>query len=535
MAPSYKEVDTIWAGTDDGLIHITRDGGKTWKNITPPQLKPWSKVSVIEASHFDAGTAYAAINSFRLDDLRPHIFRTRDYGANWQEINNGITDNSASNVVREDPVRKGLLFAATENSVYVSFNDGESWQPLQLNLPHTSMRDLTIHGDDLIVGTHGRSFWILDDITPLRQLNDEVAQGPAFLFTPQGAIRWRWNRNPDTPLPPEVPAGKNPPDGAIIDYYLSAAAKGPVTLDILTADGNPRLVRHYSSADKPESIDKLAGQHPIPMYWVRPKEVLFTQPGMHRFVWDLHWAPPKTLEHEFPISAILHDTPLNPLGARPLPGKYKVELTVDGKRFDATFELKMDPRITASRDDLTKQFDMESEAVAGMDDSYESLEQVQSVRAQLKELTPKVHGNTATEFVALDRLCADLEGATQASFFGTPPTGEQPENLSSLNQHYSAILAVADSADVAPTTQANAAFQELENESIRLRKQWSISMSRLSSVESSPARCWSCPSGIFRAPGSCPSSPPSSEGSRTSSTSGARSERSLRSSSSGDK
>ncbi len=473
LAPSFQEVDTIWAGTDDGLIHLTRDGGKSWKNVTPPQLKPWSKVSVIEASHFEAGTAYAAINSFRLDDLRAHIYRTRDFGATWQEITAGIADNSASNVVREDPLRKGLLFAGTEMSVYVSFNDGDSWQPLQLNLPHTSMRDLAIHGDDLIVATHGRSFWILDDIAPLRQLNAELAHAPAFLFTPQEAVRWRWNRNPDTPLPPEVPAGQNPPDGAIIDYYLSGAPATPVTLDILTGDGNPVLVRHYSSADKPESIDKLASEHPIPMYWVRPEQILSAAPGMHRFVWDLHYEAPQALEHEFPISAIFHDTPLIPLGARPLPGNYKVELTVDGKRYTATFHLKMDPRITATAGELAKQFDMESEAVAGMDDSYESLEQVQSVRVQLKDLTPKLHGKAAADAAALDKQCAELEGAAQPNFFGTPPTGKQPENFSSINQHYAAILAVADSADAAPTTQASAAFNELEEESTRLRKHWS--------------------------------------------------------------
>ena len=473
VAPSYQEVDTIWAGTDDGLIHITRDGGKTWKNVTPPQLKPWSKVSIIEASHFDAGTAYAAINSFRLDDLRPHIYRTRDFGANWQEITAGITDKSASNVVREDPVRKGLLFAGTETTVYVSFNDGDSWQPLQLNLPHTSMRDLTVHGDDLIVATHGRSFWILDDLTPLRQLSDQVAHAAVYLFTPQQAIRWRWNRNPDTPLPPEVPAGKNPPDGAIIDYYLSSAAPGPVTLDIFTANENPRLVRHFSSSDKPQSIDKLAGEYPIPMYWVRPENVLSAQPGMHRFVWDLHFAPPKALEHDFPISAILHDTPLTPLGVRPLPGKYKAELTVDGKRYDATFELKMDPRITASESDLAKQFVMESEAVAGMDDSYELLEQVLSVREQLKQVMPRLRGTSATDAATFDRQLAELEGATQPNFYGTPPNGKSPENFSSLNQHYSEMLAVADSTDGAPTVQANRAFQELLSESARLRTRWS--------------------------------------------------------------
>ncbi len=470
VAPSFKEVDTIWVGTDDGFIHITRDGGKTWKNVTPPQLKPWSKVSIIEASHFDSGAAYAAINSFRLDDLHAHIYRTRDFGANWQEIVGGIDDHAASNVVREDPVRKGLLYAGTETSLYVSFNDGDNWQPLQLNLPHTSMRDLTVHGDDLIVGTHGRSFWILDDVTPLRQLADEVAHAPAFLFAPQEAVRWRWNRNPDTPLPPEVPAGKNPPDGAIIDYYLGSSANAPVTLDIFTADASPVLVRHYSSADKPVSIDSLAAEHPIPMYWVRPEQTLSAQAGMHRFVWDLHYTPPKALEREFPISAILHDTPLGPQGARPLPGKYTAELTVDNKKYRSAFSLKMDPRIASSAADLAKQFDMERGATAGMDETYESLEQIHSLRSQLKELLAKLKGKPSADATALDRQFAELEGSAQPNFFGTPPRGKQPENFSSLNQHYSAILAVADSADTAPTTQATIVFQELESESANLRK-----------------------------------------------------------------
>ena len=470
VAPSFKDVDTLWAGTDDGLIHLTRDGGKIWKNVTPPELKPWSKVSIIEASHFDAGTAYAAINSFRLDDLRPHIYRTRDFGVTWQEIVAGIADNAASNVVREDPIRKGLLYAGTETSVYVSFNDGDSWQPLQLNLPHTSMRDLTIHGDDLIVGTHGRSFWILDDVTPLRQLSEEIPHLPAFLFSPQEAVRWRWNRNPDTPLPPEVPAGKNPPDGAIIDYYLATTSTAPVTLDIFTTETKPVLVRHYSSADKPISMDKLAAEHPIPMYWVRPQQILSADAGMRRFVWDLHFEPPKALEHEFPISAILHDTPLMPQGARAIPGKYTVELTADGKKYRSSFMVKMDPRISASAADLAKQFDMETGAVAGMNESYESLEKVQSLRAQLKELLQKLQGKAATEATALDKQLAEVEGSAQPNFFGMPPRGKPPENLSSLNQHFSAILGVADSADAAPTTQAIAAFQELQSEAARLNK-----------------------------------------------------------------
>jgi len=471
VAPSFKEANTIWEGTDDGLIHITRDGGKSWQNVTPPQLKLWSKVSIIEASHFDAGTAYAAINSFRLDDLRAHIYRTRDFGKTWTEITKGIPEGGASNVVREDPVRKGLLYAGTEGSIYVSFNDGDDWQPLQLNLPHTSMRDLAIHGDDLIVATHGRSFWILDDLTPLRQMRADIAKENAYLFAPQEAIRFRWNRNPDTPLPPEFPAGKNPPDGAIIDYYLSSAPSKPVTLEIL--DEQQHLVRRYSSEDKLESMEKIAAEHPIPMYWVRPTQILSAEPGMHRFVWDLHYAPPDSLGHEFPISAILHDTPKYPLGAWAVPGNYTVRLTVDGRVSAQPLAVRMDPRIKTPLADLRKQFEMESGSIEGMNESFEALLQVRSVRAQLKERAAKAgKGALTAAIVTLDKQTAELEGAAQSSFFGLPPGAKQPENFSSMNQHFGGILAVADSADAAPTTQATAVYKELEDALEKLVTRW---------------------------------------------------------------
>jgi photosystem II stability/assembly factor-like uncharacterized protein len=471
VAPSYKEANTIWAGTDDGLMHITRDGGRSWQNVTPPQLKPWSKVSIIEASHFDAGTAYAAINSFRLDDLRAHIYRTRDFGKTWTEISKGIPDGGASNVVREDPERQGLLFAGTEGSVYVSFNDGDDWQPLQLNLPHTSMRDLATHGDDLIVATHGRSFWILDDITPLRQWNAEIAKESAHLFAPETAIRFRWNRNPDTPLPPEFPAGKNPPDGAIIDYYLASPSRSPVTVEVL--DQQNRVVRRYSSTDKPEPMEGIARENPIPMYWVRPMPILSREAGMHRFVWDMHYAPPEALEHEFPISAIYHDTPKYPLGAWALPGNYTVKLTVDGRTYTQPLVVKMDPRITASLADLRKQFGMESGSVEGMNQSYEALAQVRSVRAQLKELAARAgKGRLAEAIATLDKKAAELEGAAQSGFYGSPPRGKQPENFSTLNQHFAGMLAVADSADAAPTSQATAVFGELRTALESLLSVW---------------------------------------------------------------
>ena len=473
LAPSFKEPDTIWAGTDDGLIHITRDGGKAWKNVTPPALTPWAKVSILEASHFDSGTVYAAVNTFRLDDLRPHIFRTRDYGSTWEEIVAGLPENAPINVVREDPQRKGLLFAGTETSVYVSLNEGDSWQPLQFNLPHTSMRDLTIHGDDLVVATHGRSFWILDNITPLRQWNEKLQQQSVILFAPQTALRWRWNRNTDTPLPPEVPAGANPPDGAIIDYYLATNAQGPVTLEILDSTG--AVICSYASTDKPPSMAKLAATHPIPMYWVRPTQILSGEAGMHRFVWNVHYAPPEALEREFPISAIVHNTPLVPLGAWALPGTYTVKLTISGQSYTEPLTLKMDPRITTSLEDLHKQYDLQAGAVEGMDDTYESLEQVKSVRAQIKDRSKDARGKETLgkELAALDSQCAELEGATLHSFYGVPSSGKPSENLSTLNQHFAAILAVADSADAAPTTQATAAYQDLEQSESTLRRRWS--------------------------------------------------------------
>jgi photosystem II stability/assembly factor-like uncharacterized protein len=310
LAPSPKDVNLIWAGTDDGLIQITHDGGKSWQNATPQDLTPWSKVAQMDASHFDTATGYAAINRFRLDDLHPYIYRTHDGGKSWQKIVNGLPDDQPVNTVREDPERKGLLFAGTEGSVYVSLDDGDHWRSLRLNLPTISIRDLVIHADDIVVGTHGRSFWILDNITPLRQLTPQVAAADAYLFAPSVTYRVRRNNNTDTPLLPEEPAGKNPPDGAMIDFLLNSATSSPVVLEI--SDSSGKLVRRFSSADKPDVVDP--NRVNIPTYWIRPEQTLQAQPGMHRFVWDLRYPPPDSLHREYPISAIFHDTPLYPLG-----------------------------------------------------------------------------------------------------------------------------------------------------------------------------------------------------------------------------
>jgi photosystem II stability/assembly factor-like uncharacterized protein len=339
IAPSRLNADVLWAGTDDGLIHVTRDGGKNWKNVTPTAMIPWSKVSQLDTSHFDDQTVYAAINSLRLDDLKPHIYRTHDGGATWTEIVRGLPDGPV-NVVREDPVRKGLLFAGTELAVYVSFNDGDDWQPLRLNMPATSIRDLVVHDTDLVVGTHGRSFWILDDISPLRQMSAEAAAAPAHLFAPRVTYRLPRNTNTDTPLPPEEPAGQNPPDGAILYYTLKSAASA-LRLDI--EDSNGKVVVRFENTDQPRPVPANLN---VPTYWLRPFQPLSAAAGMHRFVWDLHGAPQgggSGRGGQPPISAIIHDTPWGQGEWMP-PGAYTVKLTVDGRTYTQPLMVKPDPR-----------------------------------------------------------------------------------------------------------------------------------------------------------------------------------------------
>jgi len=343
VAPSYIDVNIIWAGTDDGLIHITRDGGKTWQNVTPQDITSWEKIATIDAGRFDKETAYAAVNTLRIDDMHPYIYRTHDGGKTWKKIVNGLPVNAPANTVREDPLRKGLLFAGTECEVFVSFNDGENWFPLRLNMPATSIRDLVIHNDDVVVGTHGRSFWILDDITPLRQITEQVAVAESYLFKPQSAYLLPRNTNTDTPLPPEEPAGKNPPDGAIINYYLRVAASDSVTLEIFDAANN--VVRRFSSTDKPETINERSLA--LPTYWIRQPQILSRDAGSHRFIWNLHYAPPQSSRPSYPISAIYMDTPSSPLGAEVSPGEYIVKLTVNGRSYTQPLTVKPDPRIKA--------------------------------------------------------------------------------------------------------------------------------------------------------------------------------------------
>ncbi|HEX6629561.1 MAG TPA: glycosyl hydrolase, partial [Gemmatimonadaceae bacterium] len=353
IAPSYVSDSVVWAGTDDGLIHVTFDGGKSWRDVTPPALRaaPWSKISIMDAGRHDARTAYAAVNTFRLDDLRPHIWRTHDGGATWAEIVAGIDSGAVVNVVREDPVRRGLLYAGSETQVWVSFDDGDHWRSLRLNMPATSIRDLVVKDQDLVVGTHGRSFWILDDVSPLRQWTDGLTSSDVALVRPATATRWRWNVNTDTPVPPDEPAGENPPDGAIVDYWLRAASATPVTLEVL--DARQRLVRRYSSADTAMAPADVGN---VPAYWIRPTRVLSAAAGLHRFVWDLRWSPPETAGGgSYPIAAIEEDTPREPRGPWVAPGSYTLRLTAGGRTVTQPITVRMDPRVTTSPADLQRQ------------------------------------------------------------------------------------------------------------------------------------------------------------------------------------
>jgi hypothetical protein len=392
------------------------------------------------------------VNRFRLDDLKPHIYRTRDFGRSWTEIVGGLPDGPV-NTVKEDPVRKGLLFAGTEKGVFVSFDDGDHWQPVQMNLPPTSVRDLVIHEDDLVVGTHGRSFWILDDITPLRQMTPASAASEAFLFKPQTTYRVRRSNNPDTPLPPEEPAGQNPPDGAVIDYLLKT--DGKVTLEILDAAGKP--VRKYSSDDKPEPVDPK--ELNVPMYWVRMPKVLSGKAGMHRWVWDLRYAPPPTSSRDYPISAIYQDTPAYPLGTSVLPGTYTVKLTAAGKTMTETLLVKMDPRVKTPPAGLARQFELSRQVCGLMQQGWETLAEIRAFRA--------AHPDTE-----LDRKAAAIAGGGGGGRRGGRGGTGEADNLMRIDGELAGVLAVLDSADAAPTTQAAAAVSDLARAMSAQLKAW---------------------------------------------------------------
>jgi photosystem II stability/assembly factor-like uncharacterized protein len=459
VAPSPLNVNRIWCGTDDGLIHLTTDGGKTWTNVTPPKISAWQKISLIEAGHFDSNTAYAAVNTMRIDDLRPHIFATHDGGKTWPEIANGIPAGQIVNAVREDPERKGLLFAAAEKGIYVSFDDGLNWESLRLNLPATSVRDLIIKNDDLIAATHGRGFWILDNITPLRQLNRNQREN--LLFKAQTAFRVRVNLNTDTPLPPDEPAGENPPDGAMIDYFLSTNASGPVTIEI--KDGKGQSVRKYSSADV--LLEANPKRLKIPSYWIRRPQSVSTKAGMHRFLWDMHYAPVPDVEPEFPISAAYRNTAPAATSPWVAPGDYTVTLTIGGKTFSQPLTVTMDPRVKTSAADLQEQFDLSWQL-------YQlrlKLAPIGKKFDDIAEQLTKLKGQAAERPDVTQKLEAFAQTLTK---FGPPhPRPGAPPSLFVL-ESTTRMFNDIQGADAAPTAAIKAAIADLETKVAPMMDAW---------------------------------------------------------------
>ncbi len=497
VAASFQTTSTLWAGTDDGLVWVTHDGGAHWKDVTPPAMTPWSKVTQISASHFDDLTAYVSVSRFRINDPRPYIYRTHDGGATWQAIAAGLPDGSPVNTVREDTLRKGLLFAGTETAVWMSPDDGDHWTPLQLNLPHTSMRDLLVQGNDLVVATHGRSFWILDDISALRQLDAaNAAPGAPFLFKPGSAYRVRRSTNTDTPLPIDEPAGQNPPDGAAIDYILPRNISGPVTLEILDSKGN--AVRKYASTDAPYATERELSQQLIPLYWIRMPRVLPATAGSHRWVWDLRYTAPIAAQHEYPISAVPHDTPRVPQGPLALPGIYTVRLTAGGKMLSAPLTVKMDPRVAATSADLAGLFGLESRLVSMVSASSEASLQahslteqadalatgapalplsaaIEKLRAGLKDVMDgpgKTEVKTETvKPMPMKPGAAELKSGQPYAKSGQDRKEERP-GLDEVTEEASALYTAVGQADAMPTAAQRKAVEHTNEELTEVLKAW---------------------------------------------------------------
>ncbi|HEY8052547.1 MAG TPA: hypothetical protein VIE42_07050, partial [Steroidobacteraceae bacterium] len=468
LGPSPVDRGTLWAGTDDGLVWVSKDGGAQWSNVTPPALTAWSKVTQIEASHTDPDSAYVSVSRMRIDDLHPYIYRTRDRGKTWQSIAADLPQDAPVNAVREDPQRRGLLFAATERAVWVSLDDGEHWDSLQLNLPHTSMRDLAIHDDDLIVATHGRSFWILDDISRLRQLTAAPLR-EAVLFHPASA--WRVYRSTwtDTPLPPDEPLAANPPAGAIIEFFLPRDAKRAVSLEILDAKGS--LVRRFRSDDAPSPGAEELARELIPHYWIKPPRVLPAQTGLHRWVWDLHYAAPVSTTRGYPISAVPMATPQGPEGPLAVPGNYVVRLEVDGRQFSAPLTLKPDPRVGIPADALAEQLRLARELAGLLTDSSRAVLQATSEAAQLKALKPTGAAAEAVKTYAA-RLDELLGTADKPPGDAGKPAAEPRPSLPALQDHFNTLYTDVTRGDGAPTAAQTSATQTARQAFTTVAEEW---------------------------------------------------------------
>jgi hypothetical protein len=493
LSPSPRSAAVIWAGTDDGNIQVTMNGGTTWQNVTPPQIRPWTRIFNIEAGHFDTRTAYAAANTLRIDDGNPHFWRTHDGGATWTEISGGIAPGAVANSIREDPRQPGLLYGATDTQVWVSFDDGDHWQSLRLNMPAISVRDIQVKDDstclcaDLIAGTHGRGFWILDDLTPLRQMaavRSAHEAGTPYLVKPQTAVRVRFGTNEPTPWPPEVPAGENPPPGASLDYYLPQDAAGPVVLDIV--DGAGRVVRSYSSDDPvlepdpaldPAAYDRVCRRQPtatycgLPLYWPAPQLKLSSRAGMHRFQWDLRYAPITAVN-------VREAGDVDATGAVPRrsvhaaaapwapPGRYVVRLTVGGRSFAQPLTLRLDPRVRTSAAGLRQLAELTREMYDAAAVARAVYGEARALAAVLDPLT----GSEAEAFKAQVDSLAPAPRPRAGRGFRSVPAG--PPTLEGVSQALLAAAMAMESADVAPTAAQVAGCARARAQSAAVMARW---------------------------------------------------------------
>jgi photosystem II stability/assembly factor-like uncharacterized protein len=448
LAESPKQADVLWAGTDDGLVQLTRDGGKNWSNVTPKEVPQWSAISLIDASAFDPAIAYVAVDAHRLDDFHPYIYKTGDFGKTWSKIVGGLPDNSYVHAVREDPARKGLLYAGTETGVWVSFNDGAHWQPLQLNLPNTPIHDLIVHNDDLIVATHGRSFWVLDDVGPLRQLTPAVSSEPAHLFAPSTAIRTRVGHRERR----RYAIAENPPQGAMVYYWLKEKPKEPIKFEVLDDQG--KTLRTVSSAVKKEAEETTEFDEDPEITHI-PAEA-----GLNLFVWDFRGQMPMK------IPKAIYDNG-KPTGPLVLPGKYQVRLTVGGKSYAESIEIKMDPRVKTSADDLRKQFDLLSKLRDTEEEMNEAILAIRDLNNQLQALEKRL--GSVKESKAVAGQCSEMRKkirAIEEELIQVDATAQEDEANypTKLNSKLGYLGGVADSADTAPTRAELEVFAELDKQ-----------------------------------------------------------------------
>ncbi|MBL7872423.1 MAG: glycoside hydrolase [Cyclobacteriaceae bacterium] len=461
VAGSKLNKDVIWAGTDDGLVHLTRDGGKTWKDVTPPSLSSWDKISQLDGGHFNTNTMYVAVNAIRKDDMKPHIFRTHDGGTTWKEITKGLNPISPINVVREDPKQPGLLFSGSEREVYFSADDGENWQSLRQNMPASSVRDLVIHDDDLVIGTHGRSIWILDNISPLREIA-KMDIKKNILFQPAVATRVRHNMFSDTPLPPEEPTGKNPPDGATLDYYLSKNAK-EVRIEIMTSKGE--MIAAFSTQDKPEVVDSLTMAHPT--YWARPEKSISTEPGHHRLVWDLRYAVPMGAQRQYAIAAVYQNTASSPVGPFVHPGEYVIKLSVDGEVQEKKISVRLDPRVVISDADLMLQTTYSNTC-------YQAYHQLQKIRETIDEklANPKMKWPKGKKEQVITFRGNGLPDNPDVLYGSVSATPLENETLVSLQEKFLFLMVLLQNADAKPTSQAMAGVDTLSRRVEEMKIKW---------------------------------------------------------------